>query len=454
VSRPAATSGQEDALTDLLKAKTSEGAQEMSARENTTARELRSEVGGVLRLPEGVSLDPDDINYEAPDDETMILNLGPSHPSTHGVLRVMVEIRGEQVLRTKPVIGYLHTGMEKTGEELMYQQGATNVTRMDYLSPFFNELAFCLSVEKLAGIEVPERAGWIRMLMCELNRISSHLLWLATNGADLGALNMLVYGWRDRELLLSFFEKVTGLRMNHNYIRPGGVAADLPDGWRDDVTAICDTVMKRMDEYDNLLTGQPLLQNRMSGVGALDATTAVGLGLTGPLLRSTGVAYDVRRDFPYLYYDDVRFDVIVGTVGDCWDRFAIRANEIRESTRIVRQVAKAMPKGDYRAQDKKVTPPPRNRINESMEALIHHFKLFTEGFRVAPGDAYVPVESPRGELGCYIVSDGTSRPYRLHVRAPSFANLQALAPMARGAFIPDVIACISSIDPVLGDVDR
>ncbi len=418
MSRPAATSGQEDALTDLLKAKTSEGAQEMSARENTTARERRSEVGGVLRLPEGVSLDPDDINYEAPDDETMILNLGPSHPSTHGVLRVMVEIRGEQVLRTKPVIGYLHTGMEKTGEELMYQQGATNVTRMDYLSPFFNELAFCLSVEKLAGIEVPERAGWIRMLMCELNRISSHLLWLATNGADLGALNMLVYGWRDRELLLSFFEKVTGLRMNHNYIRPGGVAADLPDGWRDDVTAICDTVMKRMDEYDNLLTGQPLLQNRMSGVGALDATTAVGLGLTGPLLRSTGVAYDVRRDFPYLYYDDVRFDVIVGTVGDCWDRFAIRANEIRESVRIVRQVAKAMPKGDYRAQDKKVTPPPRNRINESMEALIHHFKLFTEGFRVAPGDAYVPVESPRGELGCYIVSDGTSRPYRLHVRAP------------------------------------
>jgi NADH-quinone oxidoreductase subunit D len=454
VSPPAATSGPESSLDELLKDKTSEGAQEMHGRAETTARELRSEVGGVLRLPEGVSLDPDDINYEAPDDETMILNLGPSHPSTHGVLRVMVEIRGEQVLRTKPVIGYLHTGMEKTGEELMYQQGATNVTRMDYLSPFFNELAYCLSVEKLADIDVPERAGWVRMLMCELNRISSHLLWLATNGADLGALNMLVYGWRDRELLLAFFEKVTGLRMNHNYIRPGGVAADLPDGWRDDVAAICDTVITRMDEYDRLLTGQPVLQNRMSGVGALDATTAVGLGLTGPLLRSTGVAYDVRRDFPYLFYDQVRFDVIVGTVGDCWDRFAIRANEIRESVRIVRQVAKAMPNGDYRAQDKKVTPPPRNRIDESMEALIHHFKLFTEGFRVAPGDAYVPVESPRGELGCYIVSDGTSRPYRLHVRAPSFANLQALAPMARGAFIPDVIACISSIDPVLGDVDR
>ena len=441
-------------LAELLKAKTSEGAQEMLARNDESVRELRAQAGGVLRLPEGVALDFTDVDYEAPDDETMILNLGPSHPSTHGVLRVMVEIRGEQVLRVKPVIGYLHTGMERTGEDLMYHQGSTNVTRMDYLGPFFNELAYCLSVEKLTSTDLPPRAVWIRMLMCELNRISSHLLWIATNGADLGAINMLVYGWRDRELLLTFFEKVTGLRMNHNYFRPGGVAADLPDGWRDDVNAICDVVLRRMNEYDNLLTGQPVLQNRMDGVGALDAATAVGLGLTGPLLRSTGVTYDVRRDFPYLHYDQVDFDIIVGTGGDCWDRFAIRMNEIRESVRIIRQVVKAMPKGDYRVQDKKLTPPPRNRIDESMEALIHHFKLFTQGFRVPPGDAYVPVESPRGELGCYIVSDGTSRPYRLHVRAPSFANLQALAPMARGGFIPDVIACISSIDPVLGDVDR
>ncbi|HYA45293.1 MAG TPA: NADH dehydrogenase (quinone) subunit D [Acidimicrobiales bacterium] len=441
-------------LAELLKAKTSEGAQELLAREETSIRQLRSQSGGVLRLPEGVALDSGDLNYEAPDDETMILNLGPSHPSTHGVLRVMAEIRGEQVLRTKPVVGYLHTGMEKTGEELMYHQGGTNVTRMDYLAPFFNELAYSLSVELLGGIEVPPRATWIRMLMCELNRISSHLLWIATNGADLGALNMLVYGWRDRELVLAFFEKVTGLRMNHNYIRPGGVAADLPDGWRDDVIAVCDATERRMDEYDRLLTGQPVLQNRMDGVGALDAATAVALGLTGPVLRSTGVAYDVRRDFPYLAYNEVDFDVIVGTSGDCWDRYAIRVGEIRESVKIVRQVARALPRGDYRVQDKKVTPPPRNRINESMEALIHHFKLFTEGFRVPAGDAYVPVESPRGELGCYIVSDGTARPYRLHVRAPSFANLQALSPMARGGFIPDLIACISSIDPVLGDVDR
>ena len=455
-ARPAtrAASAQTVPLTDLLKAKTSEGAQEMLAREESTIRELRYESGGVLRLPEGVDVDPNDFNYDTPDDETMILNLGPSHPSTHGVLRVMVEVRGEQVLRTKPVIGYLHTGMEKTGEELMYHQGCTNVTRMDYLAPFFNELAYCLSVEKLIGAEVPERAEWIRMLMCELNRVSSHFLWLATNGADLGALNMLVYGWRDRELLLAFFEKVTGLRMNHNYFRPGGVAADLPDGWRDDVKAICDVVLKRMDEYDNLLTGQPLLQNRMDGVGALDAATAVGLGLTGPVLRSTGVAYDIRRDFPYLFYDQVDFDVMVGTGGDCWDRFAIRVNEIRESVRIIRQVVKAMPKGDFRVQDKKVTPPPRNRIDESMEALIHHFKLYTEGFRVPPGEAYCPVESPRGESGCFIVSDGTARPYRMHMRSASFSNLQALPPLARGALIADTIAIVSTIDPILGDVDR
>ena len=439
---------------ELLKAKTSEGAQELLAREETTVRQLRHEAGGVLRLPESSGTIAEDIDHEVGRDETMILNLGPVHPSTHGVLRVMAEIRGEQVLRTKPVIGYLHTGMEKTGEELAYHQGFTNVTRMDYLSPFFEELAYSLAVEKLAGIEVPERATWVRMLVCELNRMASHFLWLGTNGADLGGLNLLVYGWRDREMLLAFFEKLTGLRMNHNYIRPGGVAVDLPDGWRDDVTAICDAADRRMDEYDDLLTGQPVFQQRLIGVGALDAATAVGLGLSGPLLRSTGVAYDVRRDFPYLAYDEVDFDVIVGTSGDCWDRFAIRMAEIREATRIVRQVADAMPGGDFRARDEKVTPPPRNRITESMEALICHFKLFTEGFRVAPGDAYVPVESPRGELGCYIVADGTSQPYRMHMRAPSFANLQGLAPMARGAFIADVMAIVSSIDPVMGDADR
>ncbi len=441
-------------LTELLEHKTDEGIQEMEPRSRTTGQELRLESGSVLRLPEGVQLDTGDIDVEVPEDESMILNLGPSHPSTHGVLRVMVEIDGETVLRSKPVVGYLHTGMEKTAEELMYHQGSTNVTRMDYLSPFFNELGFCLSVEKLLGVEVPARATWIRMLMCEFNRISSHFLWLATNSADLGALNMLVYGWREREMVLAFFEKVTGLRMNHNYFRPGGVAADLPDGWRDDVLALCEAIPRRMDEYDNLLTGQPILQHRLQGVGPLDADTAIGLGVTGPLLRSTGVAWDLRRDQPYLAYNDVDFDIIVGTNGDCWDRYAIRFNEIRESVRIIRQIADAMPAGDYRVQDKKVTPPPRNRIDESMEALIHHFKLYTEGFRVPPGEAYVPVESPRGESGCYIVSDGTARPYRMHMRSASFSNLQSMAPLARGALIADTIAIVSTIDPVLGDVDR
>ncbi|MGH9077580.1 MAG: NADH dehydrogenase (quinone) subunit D [Acidimicrobiales bacterium] len=449
--------------------RTSEGAQEMVARARTSAGELRRQLGGVLRLPEGVDADPGDIDIDidvsrdlapgevdagVPEDSTMILNLGPAHPSTHGVLRIMLELAGEQILRAKPVIGYLHTGIEKTGEELMYHQGCTNVTRADYLSPFFNELAFCLSVERLLGVEVPPRATWIRMLMCELNRISSHMLFLATSSADIGAINMLVYGWREREILLSFFEKVTGLRMNHNYFRPGGVAADLPDGWRDDVAAICEAIPRRMDEYDDLLTGQPILQERTEGVGAIDSEVAISLGVTGPLLRSTGVAWDLRRDQPYLAYDKVDFDVIVGSYGDCWDRFAIRSNEIRESVRICQQVAEMMPAGDYRVQDKKMTPPPRNRIDESMEALIHHFKLFTEGFKVEPGEAYVPVESPRGELGCYVVSDGNARPYRMHMRTPSFANMQVVPAMMRGALLADAIAIIATIDPVLGDVDR
>jgi NADH-quinone oxidoreductase subunit D len=441
-------------LTEQLETSTDEGLQEMAPRSRTSPRELRLESGSVLRLPEGVELTADDLDVETPEDERMILNLGPSHPSTHGVLRIMVEIDGETVLRSKPVVGYLHTGMEKTAEELMYHQGSTNVTRMDYLAPFFNELGYCLSVEKLLELEIPPRATWIRMLMCEFNRISSHFLWLATNGADLGALNMLVYGWREREMVLAFFEKVTGLRMNHNYFRPGGVAADLPDGWRDDVRALCQAIPRRMDEYDNLLTGQPILQNRLQGVGPLDADTAIGLGVTGPLLRSTGVAWDLRRDQPYLAYDEVDFDVIVGTNGDCWDRYAIRFNEVRESVRIIEQIAEHMPAGDFRTQDKKITPPPRNRINESMEALIHHFKLYTEGFRVPPGEAYVPIESPRGESGCYVVSDGTAKPYRVHMRAASFANLQAMAPLARGSLIADTIAIVSTIDPVLGDVDR
>jgi NADH-quinone oxidoreductase subunit D len=433
---------------------TGDGAQELKSRKDTDPEELRRELGGVLRISEGVSLDSGDVDIEFGEDETMIINMGPQHPSTHGVLRLMLELDGETVLRSKPVIGYLHTGMEKTGEELMYIQGATNVTRMDYLSPFFNELVYATAVERLLDIEVPARATWIRMLMTELNRVSSHLLWLATNGSDVGAIGMLLYGWRERELLLAFFEKVTGLRMNHNYIRPGGVAADLPAGWRDDVAAICEAMPLRLDEYDSILTGQPIFQDRQQGIGPLSADEAIALGVTGPLLRAAGVAWDLRRDMPYLAYDEVDFDVIVGTYGDCWDRYAVRLNETRESIRIVRQILDMMPAGDYRIQDKKLTPPPRSRIDESMEALIHHFKLFTEGFKVPPGETYAAVESPRGELGCYLVSDGSNKPYRMHIRAPSFVNLQALAPMLRGGLIADAVAVISTVDPVLGDVDR
>ncbi len=430
-------------------------AQEMRDRLSTPAAELLREEGAVLRgVNDADVLDFSDYDIELGDDETMIINMGPQHPSTHGVLRVMMELRGEQVLRTKPVIGYLHTGMEKTAETLTYMQGCTNVTRMDYLAPLFNELAFSLSTEKLLEIEIPERATWIRMLMCELNRMSSHLLFMATNGMDLGAVGMMIYGWREREEVLQFFEKTTGLRMNHNYIRPGGVAADLPPDWQKDVLAICDAVEPRLDEYDTLLTGQPIFLDRTQGVGVITQEEAIALSATGPILRSTGIEWDLRRHMPYLAYDKVEFDVIVGTHGDAFDRYAIRLNEIRESIRIVRQIVDLMPLGDYRTQNKKVTPPPRSRIDESMEALIHHFKLFTDGYKVPAGEAYCAVESPRGELGVYMVSDGGTKPYRMHVRGPSFVNLQSMPTMMKGAMVADAIAIISSIDPVLGEVDR
>ena len=432
---------------------TGEGGQEMGFRRESTPDELFREVGAVLRMSES---EVAAMQGEISDDETMIINMGPSHPSTHGVLRLMLELKGETVLRCKPVIGYLHTGMEKTGESLSYLQGGTNVTRMDYASPLNNELVFSLATEKLLGIDgdIPERATWMRMLLSEMNRMSSHLLFMATNGMDLGAVSMMLYGWREREEVLRFFQKVTGLRMNHNFIRPGGIAADLPKGWRDDVLRILDLLPDRLAEYDVLMTGQPIWRERLQGVGTITRDEALALGATGPILRSTGLPWDLRRDMPYLRYSEVDFDVVVGVHGDAYDRYAIRLNEIRESMRIVRQILDRMPAGDVRIQDKKVTPPPRARIDESMEALIHHFKIFTEGFKVPEGEVYVAIESPRGEIGCYIVSDGSSVPYRMHVRAPSFVNIQALPHMMRGGLVADAVAVISSVDPVLGEVDR
>ena len=440
----------------VVAAGTSEGGQELRSRSELSAKELFREVGSVLRMSEADAAALAELQSEAPEDQTMIINMGPQHPSTHGVLRLMLELRGETVLRCKPIIGYLHTGMEKTGESLTYMQGGTNVTRMDYLSPLNNELVFSMAVEKLLGIdqEIPERAVWMRMLLSELNRMSSHLLFLATNGMDLGAISMMLYGWREREEVLRFFQKVTGLRMNHNFIRPGGVAADLPVGWRDDVLEILENLPSRLEEYDILMTGQPIWRERLQGVGVITAREAMALGATGPILRSTGVPWDLRRDMPYLRYEEVDFDVVVGEYGDAYDRYAIRFNEIRESMKIVYQILDRMPSGDYRIQNKKVTPPPRARIDESMEALIHHFKIFTEGFKVPEGEVYVAIESPRGEIGCYIVSDGSPTPYRMHMRAPSFVNVQALPHMMRGGMVADAVAVISSIDPVLGEVDR
>ncbi|CAB4967099.1 unannotated protein [freshwater metagenome] len=436
--------------------KTNEGAQEMRARSEISAKEILREVGSVLRMSEAEVANLGQSSGDSDEDQTMIINMGPQHPSTHGVLRLMLELQGETVLRCKPIIGYLHTGMEKTGEELTYMQGGTNVTRMDYLSPLNNELVFSMAVEKLLGIEndIPQRAVWMRMLLSELNRMSSHLLFLASNGMDLGAVSMMLYGWREREEVLRFFQKVTGLRMNHNFIRPGGVAADLPAGWRSDVLEILEMLPGRLAEYDILMTDQPIWRERLQGVGVITADEALALGTSGPILRSTGVAWDLRRDQPYLHYEKMEFDVIVGSYGDAFDRYAIRINEIRESMRIVYQVLDNMPKGDYRIQNKKVTPPPRARIDESMEALIHHFKIFTEGFKVPEGEVYVAIESPRGEIGCYIVSDGGPKPYRIHMRAPSFVNIQALPHMMRGGLVADAVAVISSIDPVLGEVDR
>jgi NADH-quinone oxidoreductase subunit D len=386
--------------------------------------------------------------------DTMIINMGPQHPSTHGVLRLMMELDGEDVLRIKPVVGYLHTGMEKTGEELTYVQGTTNVTRMDYASNFANELVYSLAVERLLDVEVPARGQWIRMMMCELSRMASHLLFQATNGMDIGAVSMMLYGWREREEVLRFFEYVTGLRMNCNYIRPGGVAVDLPDGWQERVLEVLDVVEKGVGEYDAFLSENPIWRERTVGIGALTTEDCLERSITGPILRSTGFAWDLRKTHPYLPYSEVDFDVIYTDNGDVFDRYRIRLYEILESAKIVRQCVEKMPTGDYRVQDKKLTPPPRARIDESMEALIHHFKLFTEGFKVPAGETYVAVESPRGEIGCYMVSDGSGKPVRMHIRGPSFYNLQAIDAMGHDSLVADAVAIVSSIDPIMGEVDR
>lgn len=430
---------------------TDEGAQEIGPDESDDRLDVQ-----FGRVVEDDYVVDDDYGYGEDElsDERMIVNMGPQHPSTHGVLRLQIELEGEVIRRTKPIIGYLHTGMEKTAEQLNYSQGSTNVTRMDYLAPLHEELAYSLAVERLLDVEVPPRASAIRVLMTELNRISSHLVALATNGLDIGALSMMIYGFRERESILAFFEKTTGLRMNNNYIRPGGVAADLPPGWKDDIAELLENLPRRLQQYDDLLKENPIWVSRTRGIGIISPQEAMAYSLTGPPLRASGVDWDLRKVFPYSGIDQYEFDVPLGENGDVYDRYRVKVEEIKESLRIVEQVTDSMPKGDYRVGDRKITPPPRARIDESMEALIHHFKLFTEGFKVPEGETYVAVESPRGELGCYLVSDGGARPWRMHTRAPSFYNLQGLPIAMADSLVADTVATIASMDPVMGDVDR
>ena len=386
--------------------------------------------------------------------ERMTINMGPVHPATHGVLRLLLELDAETVLECTPIIGYLHTGMEKECEDQNWRGAVTIVTRMDYLAPLFNEHAYSLAVEELLGIEVPPRGKYIRMLMSELCRLTSHLVWFGTQGLDMGAMSVMFYGFREREVIIDFLEMVTGLRMNHGYIIPGGVWEDLPDGWEDAMTDILQVIPARLVEYQDLLNENPIFIERTRGVATITAEQCDELATTGPIARASGVDWDLRRDLPYEAYEDLDFEVPLWQEGDVYARYRVRIAEMEQSLRLLEQIVDRMPDGDYKNMDPKLTVPPRSELNRSMEAVIHHFKLVTQGYSVPPGEAYAAVESPRGELGAFVVSDGGASPYRCHVRDPSFVNLQALPVMVRGGLVADLIAAIASLDPIMGGVDR
>jgi len=385
---------------------------------------------------------------------TLHINMGPQHPSTHGVLRLELELDGETVVSCKPVIGYLHTGIEKTFEVKTYLHGVTLTDRMDYLNPLGNNLAYALSIEKLFECEIPERAVVGRVLLAELTRINSHLVWVGTTGLDLGASSVFLYAFRERETLLDLFEWMSGARMMTSFIRPGGLAEDFEPEWLAAVDHFLDVLPSRVDDYEALLTNNPLFKERTVGIGVLKAEDAIEMGVSGPILRASGVAHDLRKTNPYCGYERYPFDAIVGQNGDCYDRYRVRIAELRESIKLCKQALSFLPPGPVKTADRKIVPPPREELGRSMEALIHHFKIYTEGIRPPAGEAYVPVESPRGELGFYVVSDGSGRPVRVHERAPSFANLQAISLVAQGGLVADLIAIISSIDPIMGEVDR
>jgi NADH-quinone oxidoreductase subunit D len=387
--------------------------------------------------------------------KTMVLNMGPQHPSTHGVLRVLLELDGENVVTSIPDIGYLHTGIEKSCEDKTYSQAITLTDRMDYLNPLGNNLVYCLAVEKLLGLEVPKRAQYIRVMLVELQRISSHLVWLGTHALDMGAMSVMLYCFREREEILKIFERFAGQRMMTSFIRIGGLALQPPAGWRERVKRFVDMMPARIDEYEALLTENRIWQGRLKGVGYLPAETLIALSTTGPGLRAAGVPFDNRKDFPYSSYEEFDFNVVTRTESDCYARYLVRVGEMRESVKLVRQAMdKITDEGEFKADAPGIIPPEREKMKTEMEALIYHFKIFTEGFSPAPGEAYATVESPRGELGCFIASDGSPKPLRVHFRGPSFVNLQALPNMVKGQLIADTVACIGTIDIVLGEVDR
>ena len=389
-----------------------------------------------------------------PEHELLTINIGPHHPATHGVLRLLVALQGEQVIDLKPVIGYVHTGIEKSCEDKSYWKVIPFVERMDYVSYFFNMQAFCGAVEELLELEIPPRAKYLRTLFLELNRIHSHLIWLGTSALDLGAVSMLWYTFRQRDAILDLFEMATGQRMHTRYFQVGGVFEDIPTGFEDKVRAYCDQMPRRITQYEALLDRNEIFLQRTKGVGIVPRERLIELGVTGPLLRAAGEPWDLRKADPYLAYGEVEFKIPVGTVGDCYDRFRVRMSEMRESVKIIEQCLDGLPEGPFIADDRKIVLPPREELATSMEALIHHFKLVTEGFRVPPGELYYAIESPRGELGCYVLADGSAKPARVHFRDPSYVNLQALRDMCVGGYIADLIANLAMLDPILGGIDR
>ena len=386
--------------------------------------------------------------------ELLTLNLGPHHPATHGVLRLLTTLEGEVVRDIKPIIGYVHTGIEKTAEDKAYWKAIPVIERMDYLAYYFNAMAFCGAVETLLELEIPPRAQYLRVLHMELNRIMSHMVWLGTSALDLGAISMFWYCFRDRETVLDLFEMSSGQRMHTRYIQVGGVMEDIPVGFDAKVREFCAEMPKRVDQFLDLLAKNEIVLQRLRGVAAVDEKTLLDLGVTGPLLRAGGNPWDLRKAEPYSSYEKFDFKIPVGTTGDNYDRFVVRLAEVKESVKIIEQCLDGLPEGDYISNNRKYVLPPRHELATSMEALIHHFKLVTEGFRVPPGEVYYPIEGPRGEYGCFIRSDGSSKPARVHMRDPSFVNLQATKPMVQDLYIADLIATLAMLDPVLGGIDR